>query len=160
MRLFCASCEKDVSDNIAVYENVDGVLVHCGDCNFPLMFVGYDEPDWFGSLPKQSTEVANDIEEEEEVMSEEQLNLYDNDKKCDSCGCANACSPESFNEIDYDAEYGLDDTPAPSKLTFTTDDLLLLEKSLYSRHNRLRKSMDNNWDLLEKIQTLIGMREC
>jgi hypothetical protein len=143
MQLFCANCEENVTDNIAVYENVDGVIVHCGDCNFPIMFIGYDEPNWFGN----DGELNMDNFTPGEEMSEEQLNLYDEDTQCDCDRCSEEC------EEAYEQE-------KTTSLMFTTEDLDQMEKAMIAKTKRLRKSLDTASELLDKLQTLQAMRRC
>lgn len=112
MKLFCSTCEKEVTDNITVFENVDGVIVHCNECMYPLIFVGYDEPNWFGNNPDQT--VAD------------QLSLFDNSCECSSCSCSERTEEvvEDGEDEDYDQ---FDD------ISFTEEDLDLFEE--YARHH-------------------------
>lgn len=135
MKLFCAVCEKEVTDNIAVYENVDGILVHCGECNYPLMFVDYNEPGWFGNpMP---------------------------DVDCSEGSCCDSCRDQM--DLFDDTESSSDDLECESevtqKLVFTSDDLDLMEKALAAKVNITESLLDKYIGLLDKIKTLQELRK-
>ena len=129
MKLFCAVCEKEVTDNIAVFENVDGVIVHCGECNYPLLFVPYDEPGWFGN----PIEGPQDAEGAPHAPAAEQLDLFGADCDCTGCDSCSDQPPTDFME----------------KITFTAEDLDYMYEILEGDIEKLNKRYDQLTEILD-----------
>lgn len=149
MKLFCSACQKDVSDNIAVYENVEGVLAHCGDCNYPLLFIAYGEETLLnanGALSEGFHSVIQDHSEEQ------QLDLYDDDCTCSGCDLPEVIDSE---DISFDGE-----EQTKERVVFTNEDIDTMDTLLSSKVNRLRKSLDKAYDLLEKLRAIQELRQC
>lgn len=126
MKLFCAVCEKEVTDNIAVFENIDGVIVHCGDCNYPLLFVPYDEPGWFGN-PLEDTKGS--CKEPEEI----QPDLFDDECSCDDC-----CEDKLFEDIKEKVAFTAEDIDYLHRLVEQDVLKLNLAYDMISSKNKIR----------------------
>lgn len=144
MRLFCSTCEKDVTENIAVYENVDGVIVHCGECNYPLMFVGYDEPNWFGNIKELAGSEA--VEEQPSLFSE---NISCSDScSCNSSACSDCDEDDEKEEVDRFTK----------RVTFTIEDLEFMQELLIEKASSERYAKRSSFSLFNKVSEILRLR--
>lgn len=145
MKLFCSTCKEEVTDNIAVYENVDGFTIHCGTCNEPIVQLAFDDP-W---LQERAT-----TKEQEET----QMSLFDDLTE----------KPPAFQEEDEPTQcdcifcQAIRETEAPvyEEVVFTTADLEIMSKTLNRRANSAIKTYDQIIATLDKVNTLLGYRQC
>lgn len=79
MKVYCGVCDKDATKNADVYENVDGFIFHCGDCNAPIVEISFEEMGIFAKTPK--------VEAQETEVEEDQPSLFTetDEKECEDC---------------------------------------------------------------------------
>lgn len=130
MKLYCANCDKDATKNADVYENVDGFIFHCGDCNAPIVEISFDEADRMKYKDEDACEAKTEI-------TEEHPNLFDQDFS-------------SVTEDECEECRRCDDTAV-----LTTEDLEYIYKSLNAKLERQGSAYNKTMILMDKIESFI-----